>query len=57
MIRKLILSVVVGVAVGLLCVLIGAIVAAFGLKDVQTFLDRYAALIALLAAVYYFFAG
>lgn len=60
MLGKLILSVVVGVVVFLACILLGGLLTGLAVSFAVTignFLVRYAGVIGLLAALWYFFAG
>lgn len=60
MLRRIVLALVVGIAVALVCILGGLILAATDIEVITTvgvFLKRFAGLIGLLAAIWYFFAG
>lgn len=60
MLRKLILSVVVGVVATLACILVGAILVALRVSVAETvggFLQDWAGVIGFLAAIWYFLAG
>ena len=60
MIARLVLAVVVGVVVYLLCVLFGSLLADLKVSFAVTiggWLVAYAAVLGLLAAIWYFFAG
>jgi hypothetical protein len=61
MLGRIVLAIVVGIVVGLACVLVGGLlvsIATFGWVDtLGSFLQRYAGLFGLLSALWYFFAG
>lgn len=60
MIRRIVLALVVGAVVFLACMLLGPLLASTGISFIVVvgdFLARYAGLIGLLAALWYFFAG
>lgn len=60
MIQRLVLAVVVAIAVGLICLLLGAVLESIGVPIASTvgaFLKAWAWVIGLLAGLWHFFAG
>lgn len=60
MLRRIVLAVVVGVVVFLICLLVGILLAALEVSfavAVGAFLEQWAAVIGLLAAIWHFFSG
>lgn len=60
MIARLVLAAVVGVITGLVCILVGSLLASIDVPFVETvgeFLTTWAWVLGLLAALWYFFAG
>lgn len=58
MLRRIIISVIVGVAVTLACILVGNLLAALNFPvavTVGNFLENYSGLIGVLAGLWYFF--
>jgi len=60
MLRRIVLSVIVGVAVTLGCMLVGALLGAINIEVAETignFLTKYSGAFGILAALWYFFTG
>jgi hypothetical protein len=60
MIQKLVLAVVVAIAVGLVCMLLGAVIGSLNVPIAETighFLTAWGWVIGVLAGLWYFFAG